>query len=105
MPSFRTAAASLPPCRSLVETNRNVYRENGGLIEAIRVYKQEFDQLQKTKDQLSKLISRASGDKELNEILIKEKVEQIQRQNNTIKEVRPGLYSSSACAWVRLLTS
>jgi len=73
--------------RSLGETSRNVYKENGVLIESIRIYKQEFDVLQKTKEQLTKLISNASGNKELNEILIKEKIEQVQKQNNTIKEV------------------
>ncbi|UJR14692.1 hypothetical protein I4U23_001685 [Adineta vaga] len=82
------ARAQEEALKSLAETSRNVYRENGELIETIRVYQQEFLRLQKTKDQLTRLISRASGDKELNEILIKEKVEQIQKQDQTIKELK-----------------
>ena len=75
--------------RSLDETTRNVYRENVELMESLRVYKERLDEFQKTKDQLTKFIARTDNDKELNEILIKEKVDQIQKQNNTIREVKP----------------
>ncbi|CAF4416293.1 unnamed protein product, partial [Adineta steineri] len=80
------ARAQEEALKGLGETSRNVYRENTELIDSIRKHKHEFDILQKEKDQLKKLISSTSGDKELNDILIKEKVEQIQKQNNTIKE-------------------
>jgi len=73
--------------RSLDETNRNVYLENVDLIESLHNYKQDLDELKKTKENLTRLIATTSNDKELNEILIKEKVEQIQKQNNRIKEV------------------
>ncbi|CAF3925728.1 unnamed protein product, partial [Adineta steineri] len=82
------ARAQEEALKGLGETSRNVYRENTELIDSIRKHKHEFDILQKEKDQLKKLISSTSGDKELNDILIKEKVEQIQKQNNTIKELK-----------------
>jgi hypothetical protein len=75
--------------RSLDETNRNVYLENVDLIESLHNYKQDLDELQKIKEHLTRLIATSSNDKELNEILIKEKVEQILKQNNIIKEVNP----------------
>ncbi len=75
--------------RSLDETTRNVYTENVDLIDSLRIYKQDLDELQKTKEHLTRLIATTSNDKEMNEILIKEKVEQIQKQNNIIKEVNP----------------
>jgi hypothetical protein len=75
--------------RSLDETSRNVYLENVDLIESLHIYKQNLDELQKTKEHLTRLIATSSNDKELNEILIKEKVEQILKQNNIIKEVNP----------------
>jgi len=74
--------------RSLDETNRNVYLENVDLIESLHNYKQDLDELQKIKEHLTRLIATSSNDKELNEILIKEKVEQILKQNNIIKEVK-----------------
>ncbi|CAF3663922.1 unnamed protein product [Rotaria sp. Silwood1] len=74
--------------KSLNETNRNVYKENVDLIDTLRMYKQELDEYQKAKEQLSRLIATTSNDKELNEILIKEKIEQVQKQNNLIKELK-----------------
>ncbi len=75
--------------RSLDETTRNVYTENVDLIDSLQIYKQDLDELQKIKEHLTRLIATTSNDKEMNEILIKEKVEQIQKQNNIIKEVNP----------------
>lgn len=74
--------------RSLDETNRNVYKENTALIDSLRIHKHELDELQKSKEQFSKLIATTSNDKELHEVLIKEKLEQVQKQHNSIREVR-----------------
>lgn len=70
------------------ETSQNVYRENVELIDTLRSHKQELDEFQKLKDYLSRLIATTNNEKELNEILIKEKVEQILKQNNQIKEFK-----------------
>jgi len=72
----------------LDETSQNVYRENVELIDTLRSHKQELDEFQKLKDYLSRLIATTNNEKELNEILIKEKVEQILKQNNQIKEFK-----------------
>ncbi|CAF2187098.1 unnamed protein product [Rotaria magnacalcarata] len=74
--------------KSLDETNRNVYKENIELIESLRTRKQEMDELQRLKEQLLRLIANTSNDKELNEILIKEKLEQVHKQNNVIRELK-----------------
>ncbi len=65
-----------------------MYRENVELIESLRNYKEGLDELQKSKEHLTRFIATTNNDKELNEILIKEKVEQIQKQNNIIREVK-----------------
>ena len=41
---------------------------------------------------LTRLIATTSNDKELNEILIKDKIEQIQKQNNIIKELKEKIH-------------
>lgn len=69
------------------ETNRHVYHENTTLIDSLRVHKQHLDELKKLEEHLSRQIASSSNEKELNEILIKEKLEQIQKQNHQIKEV------------------
>lgn len=58
------------------------------LIDSLRIHKEELDELQKSKEQLTRFIARTSNEKELNEILIKEKVDQIQKNNHLIREVR-----------------
>lgn len=74
-------------CRSLDETSANVYQENLDLIDSLRSHKEQLDEYQRNKEQLTRLIARTGNEKELNEILIKEKVEQIQKNNHIIKQV------------------
>lgn len=47
-----------------------------------------MDEYQRTKEQLTRFIARTTNEKELNEILIKEKVEQIQKNNHLIKQLK-----------------
>ncbi len=74
--------------RTLDEKTRNIYKENVDLTESLRIYKRELDNLQKTKEQLTKQATTIMSDKEMNDVLIKEKIEQVQKQNKSIKEVK-----------------
>ena len=67
------------------------------LVESLRIYKRELDSLQKTREQLTKQATAIMNDKEMNDHLIKEKIEQVQQQNKLIKEVndRPSPSSNS----------
>ncbi len=75
--------------RTLDEKARNIYKENVDLNESLRIYQQELDALQKSKEQLTKQATSILSDKEMNDHLIKEKIEQVQKQNKSIKEVKP----------------
>ncbi|CAF4366775.1 unnamed protein product, partial [Rotaria sp. Silwood2] len=57
--------------KTLDEKARNIYKENVDLIESLRIYKQELDNLQILKEQLRKQATTILGDKEMNDILIK----------------------------------
>ncbi len=74
--------------RTLDEKARNIYKENVDLNESLRIYQQELDALQKSKEQLTKQATSILSDKEMNDHLIKEKIEQVQKQNKSIKEVK-----------------
>ncbi|CAF1638943.1 unnamed protein product, partial [Didymodactylos carnosus] len=73
--------------KSLDETSKNVYKENVSLTESVRIFKTELDELQKMKEILLRQNANMNSEKELNELLVKEKVEQSQKQNKSIKEV------------------
>jgi len=74
--------------RTLDEKTRNIYKENVDLVESLRIYKRELESLKKSKEQLSKQISTVLNDKEINDSLVKEKIETVQNQNKLIKEVK-----------------
>ncbi|CAF3772511.1 unnamed protein product [Rotaria sp. Silwood1] len=74
--------------KTLDEKARNIYKENVDLIESLRIYKQELDNLQILKEQLRKQATTILGDKEMNDILIKEKIEEVQKNNKLIKELK-----------------
>ncbi|CAF1658728.1 unnamed protein product, partial [Didymodactylos carnosus] len=73
---------------SLDETSKNVYKENVSLTESVRIFKTELDELQKMKEILLRQNANMNSEKELNELLVKEKVEQSQKQNKSIKELK-----------------
>lgn len=52
------------------------------------MYKEELNDLQQLKEQLTKQATIITSDKELNDLLIKEKINQVQKQNKLIKEVK-----------------
>jgi hypothetical protein len=74
--------------RTLDEKTRNIYKENVDLDESLRIYKQEIDNLRKIKAQLTKQATTIMSDKEMNDNLIKDKIEQAQKQTKLIKEVK-----------------
>ena len=74
--------------RSLSETNRHVFQENAQLIESLRQLKEQLDEMKKFEDFLHRQIAQNRNEKELNEILIKEKLEQIQKQTHQIRELK-----------------
>jgi hypothetical protein len=63
------------------------------LNESLRIYKRELDNLQKSKEQLKKQAITITSDKELNDLLIKEKIEQVQKQTKTIKDLKEKIQS------------
>ena len=74
--------------RTLDEKGRSIYKENVDLIKSRHIYQQELEDLQQLKEQLAKQATVVIGDKDVNDVLMKEKIEQVQQQNKLIKEVR-----------------
>ena len=70
------------------ETSRHIYQENIELKDALRVHQQQMNELKKVDEQLARYLINGSNDKELNERLIQEKLEQIEKQTHSIDEVR-----------------
>ena len=65
------------------------------MIETLRQNKQQLDELKRMEQELNRQIASQGNEKELNEILIKEKLEQIHKQNHTMKQVRLRKFSSN----------
>lgn len=57
------------------------------MIESLRQLKDQMDELKKSDEFLQRQIAQNRNEKELNEILIKEKLEQIQKQAHQLREV------------------
>ncbi|CAF4412098.1 unnamed protein product [Rotaria sp. Silwood2] len=74
--------------KTLDEKARNIYKENVDLIESLRIYKQELNNLQTLKEQLKKQATLILSDKEMNDLLMKEKIEEVQKKNKLIKELK-----------------
>lgn len=56
-------------------------------MESLRIYKRELDQLENSKEQKNKQLATITSDREMNADLMKDKIEQVQKQRKTIKEV------------------
>ena len=56
-------------------------------MESLRIYKRELDQLENSKEQKNKQLTTITSDREMNADLMKDKIEQVQKQRKTIKEV------------------
>ena len=70
------------------ETTRSVYKENVRISEALLIHMQEADKLKVMKEKLEKQLEETSGEKDLNEMLVREKVQESKHQKRLIKEVR-----------------
>lgn len=77
--------------RNLDETTRSVYKENVRINEALQFHMQEGEKLKKIKTRLDAENEELLGEKELNSMVIKEKVSQSKQQKLKIKEVN-GIY-------------
>ncbi|XP_064623880.1 basal body-orientation factor 1-like [Lineus longissimus] len=73
---------------NLDETTRSVYKENVRVSEALNYHMREGDQLKKIKHTLDEENETLKGDKELNEMMIQEKVVQSRNQKHQIKELQ-----------------
>ena len=65
-----------------------MYKENVRISEALVIHMQEADKLRVMKDRLEKDLEEMSGEKDLNEMLVKEKVQESKHQKRMIKEVK-----------------
>ena len=72
---------------NLDETTRSVYKENVRVNEALQYHMQEGEKLKRVKDQLQEENDLLRAEKEMNDMVIKEKVSQSKTQKHQIKEV------------------
>lgn len=79
----------LTSCRNLDETTKSVYKENVRVNEALSYHMQEGDKLKAIKDDLHCENEELKGEKEMNEMIIKEKVAQARNQKQHLKDVSP----------------
>ena len=74
--------------RNLDETTKSVYKENVRLNEALSYHMAEGDKLKVVRQKLEEQNEHLISEKEMNEMVIKEKVAQAKSQKQQIKEVR-----------------
>lgn len=74
-------------CRNLDETTKSVYKENVRLSEALNYHMKEGDILKKLKSKLEEENEGLLGDKELNEMMVQDKVVQSKQQKEQIRQV------------------
>ena len=73
---------------NLDETTRSVYKENVRVSEALSYHMDEGEKLKRLRAKLEAENERLLNEKELNDMMIQEKVQQVQQQKSAIKEVR-----------------
>ena len=69
------------------ETTKSVYKENVRLSEALNYHMKEGDVLKKKVSRLEEENESLKGDKELNDMMVQEKVVQVKQQKEQIREV------------------
>ena len=69
------------------ETTKSVYKENVRLTEALNYHMKEGDLLRKERDRLQEENANLMEEKEVIDLMVKEKVVQAKHQKETIKEV------------------
>ena len=73
--------------RNLDETTRSVYKENVRVSEALQYHFGEGEKLKRLKEQLQEENELLQAEKEMNDMVIKEKVAETKAQKKQIKEV------------------
>ena len=73
--------------RNLDETTKSVYKENVRLSEALSYHMKEGELLKKQKERLEEESEHLRGDKEINDMMVQEKVSQTKNQKQSIKDV------------------
>ena len=76
--------------RNLDETTKSVYKENVRLSEALNYHMKEGELLKKERERLKEESERLMGEKEVNDMMVQEKVIQAKQQKELIKEVGQG---------------
>ncbi len=76
--------------RNLDDTTRSVYKENVRVNEALSYHIAEGTKLKKNKAKLESDNDTLQGEKEMNEMMIHEKVSQSKHHKQHIKEVSKG---------------
>ena len=82
-------------CRNLDETTKSVYKENVRVNEALTYHIQAGDKLKAAEADLHAENEELKGEKELNEMIVKEKVAQARSLKQQLREVGVGILSPS----------
>jgi len=70
---------------NLKQTTKEVYKENLRMADALRYHVMEGEDLQKLNNQLSITNKQLLEEKDLNSIIVKEKIMQSKKQNDQVK--------------------
>lgn len=73
---------------NLDETTKSVYKENVRLSEALNYHMKEGDVLKKKVSRLEEENESLKGDKELNDMMVQEKIVQVKQQKEQIRELQ-----------------
>lgn len=65
-----------------------MYKENVRLSEALSYHMKEGEVLKKLRDRLQEENEQLQGDKELNDMMVQEKIVQVKNQKEQIRQVR-----------------
>lgn len=72
---------------NLDETTKSVYKENVRLSEALSYHMKEGEVLKKLRDKLQEENEQLRGDKELNDMMVQEKIIQVKQQKEQIRQL------------------
>ena len=72
---------------NLDETTKSVYKENVRLSEALTYHMKEGEMLKKERQRLTEESEHLLGEKEVNDMMVQEKVIQAKQQKDIIKDV------------------
>ncbi|XP_065942719.1 basal body-orientation factor 1 isoform X3 [Magallana gigas] len=72
---------------NLDETTKSVYKENVRLSEALSYHMKEGEVLKKLRDKLQEENEQLRGDKELNDMMVQEKIVQVKQQKEQIRQL------------------